>query len=107
MQRILLAFRVFFLTLWKAEIAVQVAEVLAKAKVKALQEEAATVPSAPPAKTPPAVKAPTRSEALTLLAAMQCEARFLDFMQESLDGYSDWRRSAPWCATCIATVRPC
>jgi hypothetical protein len=31
----------------------------------------------------------TRSEALTLLATLQREARFIDFLQESLDEYAD------------------
>jgi hypothetical protein len=35
------------------------------------------------------VAAPARSEALNLLAAMQREARFVDFIREPLDGYSD------------------
>jgi hypothetical protein len=87
MRRILLAIRVFFLTLFNAAMAEQVAEILGKAKAS---EEAAAVPSsAPPPKQPPAAKPPARSEALTLLAAMQREARFLDFMQESLEAYSD------------------
>jgi hypothetical protein len=43
----------------------------------------------PPAAKPPAPKAPLRSEAITLLAALQREARFVDFIQESLAGYSD------------------
>ena len=34
---------------------------------------------------PPAV----RSEAVTLLAALQRDARFVDFIQEKIDGYSD------------------
>jgi hypothetical protein len=88
MRRILLAFRVFFLTLFKATIAEQVADILDKAKLP--QKEAAlTPPVAPLPKAPPSAKPPARSEALTLLAAMQREARFLDFMQESLEGYSD------------------
>lgn len=33
--------------------------------------------------------APSRSEALTLLAALQREARFVDLVHESLDGYTD------------------
>lgn len=46
------------------------------------------------AESKPAAKAaqskpPARSEALTLLAALQREARFVDLVQESLDGYSD------------------
>lgn len=32
---------------------------------------------------------PSRSEALTLLAALQREARFVDLVHESLDGYTD------------------
>jgi hypothetical protein len=34
-------------------------------------------------------KKPQRSEALTMVAALQREGRFLDFMMESLDSYSD------------------
>ena len=34
-------------------------------------------------------KPPARSEAITLLAALQREARFVDFIQESLAGYTD------------------
>jgi hypothetical protein len=45
-------------------------------------------PKAPAAK-PAAPKPPVRSEAITLLAALQREARFVDFIQESLAGYSD------------------
>jgi hypothetical protein len=43
-----------------------------------------TKPAAP--KQPPK---PARSEAVTLLAALQREARFIDFIKEPLDGYSD------------------
>jgi hypothetical protein len=40
------------------------------------------------AKKPAAAPRP-RSEALTLLATLQREARFVDFIKESLEGYSD------------------
>jgi hypothetical protein len=43
----------------------------------------------PVAAKPTAPKPPARSEAITLLAALQREARFVDFIQESLAGYSD------------------
>jgi hypothetical protein len=49
-------------------------------------------PKQPPAtatKKASAPKPPAQSEAITLLAALQREARFVDFIQESLDGYSD------------------
>lgn len=53
-------------------------------------KEAPAPPStpAPPPKQPPP-KSPVRSEAITLLATLQREARFVDFVQESLVGYSD------------------
>ena len=38
---------------------------------------------------PPAPPKPKRSEALTLLSAFQREARFVDFLKESIDGYND------------------
>ena len=41
----------------------------------------------PPIKSAP--KPPTQSEALTLLATLQREARLVDFLQEDLAGYSD------------------
>lgn len=83
-RRILLAFRAFFLTLFNAALAEQVARMLE-------QQKAAATPTAPlaPPQPRPAPKPPARSEALTLLATLQREARLVDFVQESLDGYSD------------------
>ena len=43
----------------------------------------------PVAAKPAAPKPAARSEAITLLAALQREARFVDFVQESLAGYTD------------------
>ncbi len=103
MSRILLAFRVFFLVLFKAETAEQVRRAL-DGEASSTGGEAAiptapasTKPQAkPPAKpgptskTPPAPPpAPPRSDALILLATLQREARFLDFIKEPLDAYSD------------------
>lgn len=52
--------------------------------------EALAAPAAPAIEqAPPEPPAPVRSEAVTLLAALQREARFIDFIQESVDGYSD------------------
>jgi hypothetical protein len=85
MRRILLAFRVFFLVLFKRTVAEQVAKALAGREAA---PTAAPAP-APPPKKPPVAKGPARSEAITLLAALQREARFVDFIQESLDGYAD------------------
>jgi hypothetical protein len=62
-------------------------------KVTATPDEQPPAPTAPalkPTLPKPAVpKPPARSEAITLLAALQREARFVDFVQESLAGYSD------------------
>ena len=83
MHRIYLAVRVFFLTLFKAAIARQVEQLLGGS-------QPAAGPAPPPQpKPPPASKSPARSDAITLLAALQREARFVDFIQESLAGFSD------------------
>jgi hypothetical protein len=83
MRRILLAFRAFFGTLFNAVTAEQVGRIFGGGA-----PVAKPVPTAPP-KEPPAPKPPRRSEAITLLAALQREARFVDFVQESLAGYTD------------------
>ncbi len=46
-------------------------------------------PPAEPKTAPPAPKPPGRSDAISLLATLQREARFIDLVQESLDQYSD------------------
>ncbi len=82
--RILLAFRVFFTVLFNRQAAERIA--------LALNGEVAPAPAieAPkPQSPPPKPKKPVRSEAVTFLAALQRDARFLDFIKESLDGYTD------------------
>ena len=84
MKRIWLAIRVFFLTLFKRDVAERVA--------LALTAEPAPPKLAAPKEMPkpaPAPKPPARSEALTLLATLQREARFVDFLMEPLADYSD------------------
>ncbi|VGO14721.1 hypothetical protein PDESU_03289 [Pontiella desulfatans] len=58
----------------------------------------ATLKSGAPAVETPKVVAPAtqpaRSEALTLLAALQREARLVDFLMEPLDGYTDQQVAA-------------
>jgi hypothetical protein len=81
-RRIILAFRVFFDTLFYASVAEQVSGIFAPA--------GPPLPTpVPQPKQPAAPKPPLRREALTLLAALQREARLIDFVQESLTGYSD------------------
>lgn len=47
------------------------------------------IESKPAAPAPANLSSPARSEAISLIAALQREARLLDIVTESLDGYSD------------------
>jgi hypothetical protein len=93
MMRIALAFRVFFSILFDSALAARVADLLAGGAVPvpdsipAAKAATSTKTVAPPAISKPAT--PARSEALTLLATLQREARLIDLVQESLDAYSD------------------
>ena len=80
-RRIILAFRVFFDTLFYASVAEQVTRIFGGG--------AAIAAPTPRRSRQPAPKTPPRREAITLLAALQREARFVDFVQESLAGYTD------------------
>lgn len=83
-MRLWLAIKVFFAILFHADTAKQAARVL-------IAESAAetTAPDRPEPATKRPAPGASRSEAVTLLAALQREARFVDFVKESLDGYSD------------------
>lgn len=95
MHRIWVAFRAFFLALFHADAARRIDEVLQQrcAAIPAPSAPQVAAQKSPPAKAPekpkPAPRAPVRSEALTLLAALQREARFVDFVKEPLGDYSD------------------
>jgi hypothetical protein len=83
MRRILLAIRVFFSTLFNGGVAEKVARIFSG------DASAASPTSTPQPRQPPVPKPPARSEAITLLATLQREARLVDFIQESLADYSD------------------
>lgn len=85
-MRIVVAFRAFFAALFSRA----AAERIARALTGTVEADRATTaqPAAAPAPRPAPAK-PTRSEALTLLATLQREARFVDFIQESLDSATD------------------
>jgi hypothetical protein len=85
-MRLLLAFKVFFRTLFDRETGEEVRRLLLEGPAEEKPAEAPAAEKAAPAPTPPK---PQRSEALTLLAALQREARFLDFVKEPLDAFSD------------------
>ncbi len=95
MGRIWLAIRIFFLVLFQGSVAKQVAEVLEKRKLEKSQGSGTKPQAKIPEKSeikPAATKQPAkavRSEAITLLATLQREARFIDFIKEPLDGYGD------------------
>lgn len=78
MSRLGLAFKVLF----NGAFAKQVEDIGTAPKV----EQAA--PSVKPT-PPPAPKPPARSDAVTLLATLQREARALDFFKEPIDEYTD------------------
>lgn len=86
MGRVTTAFRAFFGALFDSEKA---------ARVEAALSGGAPVLAAPPMATPVAPKPPAeppkprQSEALTLLATLQREARLVDFLKEDLAGYAD------------------
>lgn len=77
-MHLILAIQCFFKVLFSGEFA---------ASVRKLIEQQPAEPS--PTAAPPVEKKPVRSDALGLLATLQHEARFVDIVSESLDGYSD------------------
>jgi hypothetical protein len=81
------AFRAFFAALFSAERAAQIRAAMdASALPKITQDDKRQ----PAAKPPTVAEAPLkRSEAVTLLAALQRESRLLDLIQEPLDNYTD------------------
>jgi hypothetical protein len=83
MSRIGTAFRAFYAALRSHEAAERIAAALAEPALPKIDREAKP-PPAPRAEAPPA-----RSEAITLLAALQREARLVDLVKEPLDQYTD------------------
>ncbi len=88
MNRIVIAVRLFFRALAGAEFAAQAERLLGGAlpvpppTAKPVAEPKPAAASATPAR-------PARSEALTLLAVLQQEARLVDFLMEPIQGYDD------------------
>ncbi|MEO8496752.1 MAG: DUF2760 domain-containing protein [Planctomycetota bacterium] len=85
-MRIFQALAVFFKVLFNRDFAAQLRELAEGAALPA-----APVPAAlpKPAPTPAKPKAPARNDAITLLATLQREARFVDIVMEPLAGYTD------------------
>jgi hypothetical protein len=87
-MRVLLAFKAFFRVLFSATAAERVGAALEDGAPEAAAPQA-KVEEAKPARTAAAPARPARSDALTLLAALQREARLIDIVKEPLVGYSD------------------
>ncbi|MBS0264456.1 MAG: DUF2760 domain-containing protein [Planctomycetes bacterium] len=84
MSRFFLALQVWWRILVDADFGRRIVDLLSgKAAPAALPRE---TPAPQPVATP---RAPQRSEALTLLATLQREARLVDFLKESIGDYSD------------------
>jgi len=94
-MRVVIAFRAFFLALFSREASLRIAHAMElKPKTAATVSES----TSPASKVPSSASLPfpkpsnvtiKRSEALTLLSTLQREARLVDLIQESLEGYSD------------------
>lgn len=82
-MRLCLATQLFFKVLFQADFAARCRVLLASI----CPPPDTQTPN--PAKAPPVVEKSPRSDAITLLATLQREARFVDIVGESLDGYSD------------------
>ena len=87
-MRLMTAFKAFFAILFNREKAERIAPVLAGESIPLLEAEKQPEKLPPPKPEKTAVKQ-GQSEAITLLAALQRDARFLDFLMEKLDGYDD------------------
>lgn len=82
-MKLIFAIKIFFKLLGNKEFVEDVSRLLRGGFSPALPEP--EMPPIPP--TPP--EHPARSEAITLLAALQREGRFVDFAKENLTPYSD------------------
>ncbi len=93
MRRLILALRVFWLTLLRPQFAAKIRQILEQseqAMVAPPEPETPTAVEKPRAIPPQVTPLPAgRNDALTLLSVLQREARFVDFVMESLDGYTD------------------
>lgn len=84
-MRLILAIRVFFAALFSSAAAERIKAALESSSLPTTDQK----PQEPKPARPETPKKPAQSEALTLLAALQREGRFVDLTQESLDEYND------------------
>lgn len=86
-MRFTVAIRAFFAALFRANMAERIAEALRPED----ESESARISEAPKPRQAalPVPQRPARNDAVSLLAAMQREARFVDLVQENLDDYDN------------------
>lgn len=84
------AFKAFFGALFNRAVSERIAQALASRELDRLPSPAKS-PTSVASETPPPQKpvAPTRSDAVTLLATLQREARLIDLVCEPLESFSD------------------
>jgi len=89
-MRIITAFQAFFAVLFNRDKAERIVPVLKGEPLPMLETEAQPeLPAPQPPREPELPRKKGQSEAITLLATLQREARLLDFLMEKLDGYDD------------------
>ena len=92
LQRLVLALYAFFAILFRADVAAAVARLRAARKAGALPPEASPPPTVAPAGAPLAAAKRAQADprpALQLLAVLQREGRFVDFLEEDLAAFPD------------------
>jgi hypothetical protein len=91
-MHLLIALKAFFLVLFNGALARHVDDVLKRRheQPKIAEAKPEVIPTAPaPPPKPAAPLKPLRSDAISVLAALQRDGRFIDFLKEELAGYSD------------------
>ncbi len=95
-MRLFFAFRVFFVVLFRRDSALRIRDLLnnhsaalAPVETPRLSSPAESKPISTKLPASPLAKSVRRSEALTLLSALQRESRLLDLVSESLDQFND------------------
>jgi hypothetical protein len=89
MGRLGLSFKAFWRVLRNPTFAEQVRSLIGGRPLPGPAVAEVAPPTRPVALAPPVKAAPKRSEALTLLAVLQREARLVDFLKENIAGYAD------------------
>ena len=90
MSRVSTAFRAFFGALFNPQLSARIQDVLEHPTLE-VSPSAPAPASVKPVEVPrpPVVAKPKQSEAVTLLATLQREARLIDFLKEDLSNYAD------------------